>query len=64
MDFVGVVEVDFILVVDGHVPGISKLAATEKRLTKGWDNVNHVGWRSYVVQRFCKFGCLGCATCE
>ena len=28
MNFVGFIEIDFILVVDGGVPGISKFAAT------------------------------------
>jgi hypothetical protein len=29
VDFVGIVEIDFILVVHGSVPGVGKLAAAE-----------------------------------
>ena len=60
---VGIVEVDLCFIIHRSVSGIGKLAATEKHLSKGWDNVDNVGRSSYFMQKFCYFGGLGRAAC-
>ena len=51
MNFVGVVEIDLILVIDCCVPGIGKFAATEQRLCEVWNNVNLVCGGTDIKQK-------------
>ena len=54
---------DLHFVINHSISCISKFAATEKSLVKGWEDVDHVGWCPYIEEEFCEFGCLGCGAC-